>query len=332
MSNFILKDTRVFMGLGLVILLVLAALGYWSYAQVKTPTVEVVVGSSVFTEIAKEKGYFRQKGLNVKTIEYNAGPEQMAGLLQGDINFAVVSDFVGVDSIFKDDSLRIIAQVASRDLFRVIARKDKGVVNPSDLKGKRIGVTRRSAGEFYLSRFLIEQRIDLAEIHIVNLTPQEMMDQIATGKIDALVTLDPTAYAIQKNLGDNALSWSAQGDEMSKGLAYTTDSYIEAHPDTVRRFIAALVETEESIKENEEKVRQFVAKKYDYDEQYMEHYWPTFDFTVTLDQSLLLGIEEQARFLIDNKRTDKAKVPNFLDFIYFDALQSVKPGAVTIIY
>jgi hypothetical protein len=42
-------------------------------------------------------------------------------------------------------------------------------------------------------------------------------------------------------------------------------------------------------------------------------------------------MEDEARWMIKNKLTKEKNVPNFLDYIYEDALKAVKPEAVNII-
>jgi NitT/TauT family transport system substrate-binding protein len=56
-----------------------------------------------------------------------------------------------------------------------------------------------------------------------------------------------------------------------------------------------------------------------------------FDFRVKLDQSLLVTLENLARWAVRRKLTGRMEVPNFLDHIYLDGLKSVKPEAVTVI-
>jgi len=57
-----------------------------------------------------------------------------------------------------------------------------------------------------------------------------------------------------------------------------------------------------------------------------------YNFNVSLHQSLLITLEDQARWAIEHKLTDKSEVPNYLDYIYFDAMNEVKPDDVTIIH
>jgi NitT/TauT family transport system substrate-binding protein len=42
-------------------------------------------------------------------------------------------------------------------------------------------------------------------------------------------------------------------------------------------------------------------------------------------------MEDEARWMIRNQFTSEKQVPDFLDYLYLDGLQSVKPEAVNII-
>jgi NitT/TauT family transport system substrate-binding protein len=59
--------------------------------------------------------------------------------------------------------------------------------------------------------------------------------------------------------------------------------------------------------------------------------WNEFIFELFLDQAILTILENEARWAIRNKLTDGKKVPNYLNFIYFDTLEAVKPKGVNII-
>lgn len=59
---------------------------------------------------------------------------------------------------------------------------------------------------------------------------------------------------------------------------------------------------------------------------------PGIEYKLSLEKTLLIAMEDEARWHIEKQYTDIKKVPNYLDKIYFDALESVNPGAVNIIH
>lgn len=59
--------------------------------------------------------------------------------------------------------------------------------------------------------------------------------------------------------------------------------------------------------------------------------WDTSTYSVTLDQSLVLALEDETRWALKGRLIAEKEVPNFLDFIYLDGLTSVNPGSVRIL-
>ena len=82
---------------------------------------------------------------------------------------------------------------------------------------------------------------------------------------------------------------------------------------------------------NSKQAREFVADRFKHEPLYVQSIWPKYRFTVVLPQSLLLALDNGARWTIKNGLTDTAEIPNYLDFIYLDGLEEVKPEAITVI-
>jgi NitT/TauT family transport system substrate-binding protein len=59
---------------------------------------------------------------------------------------------------------------------------------------------------------------------------------------------------------------------------------------------------------------------------------PKIEYRLSLDKALLIAMEDEVRWHIKNRYTEAKRVPNYLDRIYFDALESVNPDAVNIIH
>ena len=64
----------------------------------------------------------------------------------------------------------------------------------------------------------------------------------------------------------------------------------------------------------------------------METVWSQNQFSLSLDQSLIVAMEDEARWMIKNDLTTEKQVPNFVDHIFTKmVLKQVKPEAVNII-
>lgn len=285
---------------------------------------------TIFNLIAKEQGFFVDHGLNVDLTEFSSGPESVGGLIAGKTDINIGADFVGVRNIFDHPELRILAQVNQHRIFQLAAKKDK-IASFAELKGKKIGVTKNSAGEYFLGNFLAKSNMSLEDVTRVNLAPLDMITQVENDTLDAMVVFEPHVYNLAKKLGDNFVSWDVQGDQNISALVYTTQAFIDKNPDVIKRYIVSLVDAEKYYLTHMTETKEMVAEKFGYEKEYVEYSWPKLTHSITLNQELLLGMEDEARWTIEHKLTDKTEVPNYLEYIYFDGLSAVKPQAVTII-
>ena len=85
---------------------------------------------------------------------------------------------------------------------------------------------------------------------------------------------------------------------------------------TIQQFLRTLVQAERFVKMNGEEARKIIALKFRLDASYLDSVWKKHNFAVTLTQSLLSLMESEARWKIENRLTDKTKVPNYLEYIF----------------
>ena len=284
---------------------------------------------SALVWIAEEIGYFIDEGLQLTLQEYPSGVKSTEALINKEVDIAVGAGSNLVSNSFSHPELRILASITKADNTELIARKDRGISKASDLKGKKIGVTPKSSAEFYLGNFLTFNELAIKDIEIVHLGPMDLVKSINKGNIDAAITWPPHSYNIQKNLGDNGISWSGQGGIHFNWIALTREDNVSEI--AVERFLKALIEAELFIKNNPIDSKAIVSKRLNVDKKYIEYYWPKHIFEVSIDQSLILSLEDQARWRIKKDLTDATEIPDYLDYIYTDALRKIDEYKVSII-
>jgi NitT/TauT family transport system substrate-binding protein len=279
--------------------------------------------------VAEDQGYFEENGLEVTIKDHESGKAAADALLAGEADISTSADFVFVSNSFDHADLRVLGTVATAQVKELVARKDKGITTTDDLIGKKIGVTKKSGAEFLLGVFLIFNALSYEDVELVDLKPSEIVEAISNGDIDATFTWDPYLYNIKGELGDNAISWP--GGQDFYFVLITKEDWIENNPAAAERFMKSLLEAEDYIKDNSEESKEFVKDRFDYESDYMDYSWPKQEFAVILEQAMLIAFEDQARWRIKNKLTEATEVPNYLDYIYTDALEKVKPEAIGII-
>jgi NitT/TauT family transport system substrate-binding protein len=284
--------------------------------------------------IAHEKGFFKNNGVDVVMRDYASGPEAVADMLAGKIDTATAADFVGVSNSFKYKDLRILTTQMRADSFFMAARRDRNITSPAELMGKKIGVTSKTAGEFYLGQFLAFNQLIPSDVGISYHSPTELVDLLLEGKLDAIATFDPHIHNVQSKLGRKVLVWSLQGDQKLSTILYGTQGLVERRPEAVKRYLRGLVKAQEFTQTHDQEARDIVGQYlgHDQDAAYMQRIWSRLTFDVSLDQDLLISMEDQARWVIESKVVPEAtKVPDYQRIIYFDGLEAVNPDAITII-
>jgi len=279
--------------------------------------------------VAEDQGYFDKNGLEVTLKEYKSGKTAADALLVGEADISTSADNVFVSNSFEHTDLRVMGTISIKQVKELVARKDKGIATTADLKGKKIGVTKKSGAEFQFGVFLTFNDLLLQDIEIVDLKPPEMSDAISNEHVDAVFVWDPFIYEIKKKQGNNAVILHKA--EEFYFVLLTKKDWIDKHPDAAKRFIKSIVEAEDYIKNNSERVKKLVVNRFDYDSDYIDYSWPKQEFTVSLPQSMILALEDIARWRIQQGLTDATEVPTYLNYIYLDALDSINPEAVGII-
>lgn len=280
---------------------------------------------------ADHLGYFRQLGIDAELREFDSGVAAVAALNEGRVDLATAADFAFASNILKHPKLRMVAAINSANNNYMVARRDRGIRNPADLKGKRIAVTRTSIGEYFLGKYLSSNRIRLDEVTIVNMTPTVMEKEIVTGSIDAALFWGTVAWRMKENLGTNAVSWPAQGESPYHMVLIGRDGFIKKESAALVRLMKALIMAEKSIEKDPAAVQRYISRRLGMPEKYCADVWGDNRFKVSLERSLMLTLEEESRW-IQSTQGSTQRVPNYLLYIYFDALESARSESVTIIH
>jgi NitT/TauT family transport system substrate-binding protein len=286
---------------------------------------------SALVMIAKEEGYYRENGLVAEIVECESGVAAVDALLKGNVDVATASDVVLVSNSFKHEDLRALCAISSVNNIKIIGRKDRGLSQPSDLKGKKIAVTAKSSGEYFLGTFLTFNGLSMRDVSVVDLPPKALIDATVGGTVDAAITWNPNAYRIVQALGDNAVTWPAQNDLNYFFLLTSTDEIVRARPAAVERLLGAMVQAQEFVEAHPTQTKVVLERSFSLDPEYLKTAWNEITFSVELEQALLLIMGDEARWNIENGLTESKVVPNYFKFLYLLGLEKVKPEAVTVI-
>lgn len=327
-----MKATKLFM------VLCVSAVLTATNAHTQEVTKELILGceTSLLTApvwIADSKGYFQKEGLKVKIEQFDSGKASFIAMLnRKDIDICTVAQTpIMFHSFTRNDFVITAAMVYSENDVKILAREDKGVKTSSDLRGKKVGLTKGTTGHFFLDLFLTHKGIGFSAVEAIDLHPSELPKALTAGRVDAICTWEPHILNAKKLLGQKAHVLPSHGFYREDFYFVAKGQFMKNNPEALKRFLKAIEKGEEFIKENKEESINLVSQRLKLDKELTAQIWSEFSFQLMLDQSILASLEDEARWAIKEGLTDKKEIPNYLNFIYMDALEQVNPEAVTII-
>ncbi len=326
-------------GLILLAALALASVGTYSryHRRLPPPPEKIAIGvvttdNGVLLQLASELGLFSKYGIDVSIKEYEVGPQVVKDLEGGVIDIAAASEFVLVREGFRRDDLQAITSISLSNNIQFIARRDRGIESPADLKGKTIGVLQKTSCEFFLATFLAFRGILDSEVQIVNIRPSDAASGILSKNIDAAMLWDPYAYRLKTALGKNAIAWEGQGGQDYYVLLISTRSFTGAHAAAVEKLLRALADAQRFTEANPAESKRIIQRRFHYDDAYTARTWTQNSPKVCLTQDLLIHMEDEARWVKKREGINYAGIPNYYTFMYLDGLEKVNPYAVSIIH
>jgi len=280
--------------------------------------------------IAKDKGFFRDEGLDVTLQPHASGKECFAAMMEGKADLATVAETPLMFAALKGEKFLTVATISeSSRAMAILARRDRRILAPVDLKGKTIGVTIGTNGEFFLHTYLVFHGLSESSIRIVDVKPGDMVNALTKGTIDAATTWAPHTTRLQSALGAAGKFFHGENIyTMTFNLA-ASQGYVKKNPKTFAGILRAMVRSEAFARDYPKDASGIVASNIGIPAAAVLDEWDTYRNGVNLRQSLLTTMEAQARWAMRRMPT-VGKTPNFLDFIYVDALSAVRPESVTV--
>jgi len=153
---------------------------------------------SILAHIALSKGYFAEEGLDATPQHHSSGKAALESVLAGKGDFATVATTPILFSILDGRQTMIIAAIeATSTNEAILVRKDSGIENPADLKGKRIGLVVGTSGDYFADILLKANKVSRTQVKIVNIMPEDMAAALNAGRVDAVSIWNPIFFQRQ---------------------------------------------------------------------------------------------------------------------------------------
>lgn len=194
-------------------------------------------------ELAKTK-------VNVKWIEFPAGPQLLEGLNVGSVDFGYVGEAPPIFAQAAGANFVYAGyESASPRAEAILVPKTSTVKNIADLKGKKVALNKGSNVHYLLVKALEKNGLKYSDIQPVFLPPADARAAFERGSVDAWVIWDPFAAAAEQQIGARVLL-NAEGIVNNQSFFLAERSFSQINPTVISTLLTELRKEGAWIKKN----------------------------------------------------------------------------------
>jgi NitT/TauT family transport system substrate-binding protein len=219
---------------------------------------------------AVDQGYYEDEGLDVEIVPGGADIVPQDVLSAGDVDYAISWVPKVLGSIEKGAKITDVAQIFERSATTQISFKDKGITDPAQFEGKKVG-SWGFGNEWELFAGMQKAGVDVGDISLV----QQAFDMngFLAGDIDVAQAMTYNEYAqvletVNPDTGElytpddlNVIDWNDQGTAMLQDAiwANSDDLEDEAYAEQTTKFVKASIKGWVYARDNPEKAAEIVT-------------------------------------------------------------------------
>jgi len=291
-----------------------------------------VVPHAGLIHIAAARGFFRDRGLAATLLPKSYGKAALAELLQGRADLAVAADVPVVVEVLKGAPLSIVASVANAsNELAVLGRVDRGIRTPEDLRGRKVGATLGTSGEYFLWAFLVRHRIAPQSLELVDLPPTKLIESLRNGQVDAITAWQPVRHEAELDFGGAVVSMQAPDVYAQNYVLVGQQDYVMAHPQELSHVARALLDAEAFVNANPERAKEALAAILNLSPEAVDPAWQDLTLEVEQQQAQLVTLEDVATWAMSRGYASRQPMPNFVSHLALDTLLAVGPERVTVV-
>jgi ABC-type nitrate/sulfonate/bicarbonate transport system substrate-binding protein len=312
------KSNKSWPTLGLVTALLLVAVSS-THGQIRlTPvrTAYSALSAGIGTLwLTHEDGHFRKHGLDSNLIYIRGGTTAVQALLAGEIQFGHLSPAPMMTAWAQGADFVWIGTTTHQMVFTLIA--EAGIAKGSDLKGKKIGITRLGSASDLAVRAALEQfALSAKDVTMISLGGiPDILIAMRAGAINAGILSPPTSTAA-RDLGYRPLLHIPDlGREFTFSGIAARRSFVQSQPEIVRAYMASLTDGAKVYKEDNRAALRTLRKYLRADDRILEGGYKEYDAAITSPPYPgLKGLEAVRDSLLDSTpQLKQADLRKFVD-------------------
>ncbi len=203
-------------------------------------------GRDSYAWVAKDKGFFREAGLDVDIKPGGGTGDNISKIEAGAAMFTPV-DLTGLMLARGNGgagNVIVVAGIQQRTMAALISLEGNGIAKPKDLEGKTLADSPGSVVRNLFPTYAKLAGVDASKVKWVNGAPANLIGLLAGGSVAGIgqfVVGEPTVESVAKGKQAVVLPYSDVMSDLYGNVLITTTRIAKEQPDLAKRFIAALM-------------------------------------------------------------------------------------------
>ena len=209
--------------------------------------------------VAAEKGFFKERGVDVELVNFAWDQDVNAALASGNIQVQCAATNTLITLINQGVDVKgFMLMDASYEADAILANKE--ITSVADLKGKSVAFEAGATSDLLLNYALSQNGMSIKDVEHVPMGASEAGLALIAGRVDVAVTYEPyISAALSQGEGYHVLYTSAERPGLISDLLIAEAAYIEGNPEVVKNIILAWDDAVRFVRENPEEGGKIIA-------------------------------------------------------------------------
>lgn len=211
--------------------------------------------------MAKEKGFYKDQGLNVNIKEWKKGINMVDEVVKGTTNYAIARPSALID-VANGANISILAAIYQSSPLIILADKKSGIKSLKDFNKKRLMTTGDLDNDAALMTMLFSNKVDIKTM--IMQTPSFNVKDLLNGKTDLMSAYISNEPYVLKELGGNPVIFNPKdyGFDFYNDFIITSTDYLKKNTAEVKNFKEASLEGWKYAFSHIEETVNIILKKY----------------------------------------------------------------------
>ncbi|MCL1991826.1 MAG: NrtA/SsuA/CpmA family ABC transporter substrate-binding protein [Spirochaetes bacterium] len=258
--------------------------------------------------VARELGIFEQAfeefGMEVHHANLTTGPDQIAALASGDIQFLFA---VGGTSVIQAAAggldIRIISVFSRAPQAFMLFSNDDSIASAADLQGRTVAGPMGTILHQLLAAYLQTAGLTTGDVNFVSMDIADGQAALLAGAVDLALMAGPAAYITAQ--GGTRLVTDGEGLIEGTIVVAVLESFYRANRPLVEAFLQAQNRVLDFIADNPGQSMEITASATGLPIEAVQGMFPMYDFRSEILPSDIQSLEDTMRFMLENAMIDR---------------------------